>query len=230
MPLVEETRQRHPRLLERAETLAADKAYDDGADKEALYEKHGIVPLIPPRNLWTRGEAMRLLDPSHHDTIDYDARGHLHCKIDPFEPDVEKAFAPMQYMGFENERAAHKFRCPAAAYGIECKNRDACQCAPRVRDGNWGRVVRVPLDVDRRIFGPVLFDTRTFEKGYNTRTSVERVHSRLDNVFALEHTFLRGLKRVRLQVTLILSLMQALAVSWIEMGKPENIRRVLRAA
>lgn len=230
IPLVEDLRGNHPKLYERAETLDADKGYDDGADKQTLYDDHGITPLIPPRNLWTKGEPIRLLNPKVHDTIHYGYDGKLYCKIAPFEPEAAKSFAPMQYMGFEKDRGVHKFRCPAAAYGIECKNRDACKCTPAVRDGKWGRTVRVPLDRDRRIFGPVLFDTRSFEKLYNKRTSIERVNSRLDNIFGLEHTYFRGLKTIRLRVTLILAVMHAVAVAWIKMGKPQNLRRILRAA
>lgn len=230
MPLVKELRENHPKLYERAQEISGDKGYDDGKDKQTLYEDHEITPLIPPRNLWSQGEPIRPLNPKIHDTVHYGHDGKLYCKIAPFESDAAKVFAPMQYMGFEKDRSVHKFRCPAAAYGIECQNRESCKCSPRVRDGKWGRTVRVPLDRDRRIFGPVLFDTREFKKLYNRRTSVERVNSRLDNIFGLEHTYFRGLKKIRLRVTLILAVMQAVAVSWIEMGKPRNLRRILPAA
>ena len=48
--LVEEAKRRHPDLIERAETLSADKGYDDGEDKAELWDEHAIAPLIPARD------------------------------------------------------------------------------------------------------------------------------------------------------------------------------------
>ena len=112
VPLVEETRRRHPRLAARARTLAADKGYDDGADKAALWDAHQIAPIIPPRRCG-RGR-MEPLDPRRSDTIYYSSTGEVACKIAPFEPDPAKVFAPMQFQGFEADRQTLKSRCCAA--------------------------------------------------------------------------------------------------------------------
>ena len=121
-------------------------------------------------------------------------------------------------MGFEQDRGTLKFRCPAAAYGIECKNRDACRCRPGVREGEFGRVVRVPLDRDRRLFMPAHRHSRTFRKAYKKRTSVERVNSRIDGAYGFERHTIRGQAKMHLRVGLALIVMLATAVAWIRAG------------
>jgi hypothetical protein len=231
MPMVRDLKEKHSELYERVESLAADKGYDDGADKAELYDDHGITPLIPPRNmLGQKDDPIRPLDPDRHDTIYAGPTGEIYCRVAPMESDPEKAFASMRFMGFEKKRGTLKFRCPAAAFGIECHNRDACRCAPRVRDGKYGRVVRVPLEKNRRIYLPQHFHSQGFKAAYKKRTSVERVNNRLDNVHGFEHTHLRSLDRIQLRAGLVMIIMLASARSWILAGKEKNIRRILRPA
>lgn len=229
MPMIEKLGREHPELLARTETLAADRGYDDGADKAALYDDHGITPLIDTRNL-ARGEAMKALDPARHDTIYFSPTGDVCCKVDPFQTDPDKAFASMQFMGFEKERGSLKFRCPAAAYGLECKNREACHCAPGVRDGAYGRVVRVALDRDRRIFMPLHRHSRGFIEAYKKRTAVERVNSRIDQVYGFERHFIRGKAKVKVRLGLALLVMLGTAVAWVEAGQVDKLRSLVKAA
>lgn len=228
LPLIEKLEREHPELHERVESLAADRGYDDGGDKAALWDDHGIVPLIDTRDL--HGGRMQALDEQRHDTIYYSPTGEVSCKVDPFEPEPAKAFAALQFMGFEKQRGTLKFRCPAAAFSLECKNREACHCAPAVRDGQYGRVVRVPIERDRRIFMPLHRHSQGFEKGYNKRTAVERVNSRIDQVYGFERHFIRGKKKVRLRLGLALLVMLGTALAWVEAGKVERARSLIRAA
>ncbi len=232
MPMVEEIKEKHPALHARAEALSGDRGYDSGKDKAALYESHGIAPLIDTRDMRQKKEIQtwQPLDPERHDAIYYDGTGRVACKIDPFEPSDEKAFAAMEFKGFEKDRETLKFRCPAAAYGIECKNRDACRCKIAVRDGHHGRIVRVPLDRDRRLFMPVHRHSRTFRKAYKKRSSVERVNSRIDQVYGFEHHFIRGQAKMELRVGLTMIVMLATAAAWIRAGRKEDARSLLRAA
>jgi hypothetical protein len=232
MPMVGEIKKKHPALHARAEALSGDKGYDDGKDKAALYDGHAIKPLIDTRDMRQKKEIQtwQPLDPEHHDTIYFDGTGRVACKIDPFEPSDEKAFATMEFKGFEKDRETLKFRCPAAAYGIECKNRDACRCRLAVRDGHHGRVVRVPLDRDRRLFTPVYRHSGTFRKAYKKRSSVERVNSRIDQVYGFERHFIRGQAKMELRVGLTMIVMLATAAAWIRARRKENARSLLRAA
>ena len=228
MALMERVRQRHPQLLARARTLAADRGFDDGADKKALYEDYGVAPVIPARDL-NQG-AMQPLDEQRSDTIYVSPTGEVCCKIAPFAANETQRFAAMQFMGYEAARATLKFRCPAAAYGLECKNRDTCAGSWRAKHGAYGRVVRVALDKDRRLFGPIYAHSYRFEDEYKHRTSAERLFYRFDHMYGFERHAILGLKRMRARVTLALIAMQATAVGWIEAGQAENLRRLRPAA
>jgi hypothetical protein len=227
MPMIQRLEKEQPDLLARIQGLRADRGYDDGADKKALYDGYGIAPLIDTRDL--HQGRMQPLAPQHHDTVYYSPTGRVCCKVDPMEGNPDKAYADMQFMGFEPDRQTLKFRCPAAAYGLECKNREACQCAPAVRDGEYGRVVRVNLDRDRRIFMPIHRHSQAFEREYAKRTSVERVNSRIDLVYGFEHHYLRGIKRMRLMVSLSMIVMSATALGCVKKGQQEKMRRLRTA-
>lgn len=228
MPLIERLSERQRHIYERIERLSADRGYDDGQDKAELYDEHGIIPVIPARDV--HQGRMQALDQQHHDTIYYSPTGEVCCRVAPLEPNDEKAYAAMQFMGYEAERKSLKFRCPAAAYGLTCRNREACHCAPQVRDGAYGRVVRVPLQRDRRLFTPLYLHGQNFERAYNKRTAVERVNSRLDQVYGFERHFIRTLPKMRLRLNLAMIIMLATAVAWIEAKQPERMRSLVRVA
>lgn len=230
MPLVDQFEKRLPEVHARAETLAADKAYDDGADKAALWDRHGIKPLIPPRDMSRGGEAYQPLDQRRSDTIFIGPEGEVACKIAPFDEDPNKVYAAMQFQGFEADRNTLKFRCPAKAFGLTCLNRQACACSPLVRDGRFGRVVRVALDRDRRRLLPIHAPSAAFERAYKRRTAVERVNARLDRVHGLEWALVDSRARMALRVNMALLAMQASALAWLEAGQPGQIRKLLSAA
>jgi len=232
MAMIENLKRDHPQLHQRVETLSADKGYDDGADKAALWDEHGVSPLIDTRDCFTHTPqgAMRPLDAQTHDTIYYGPTGEVWCKIDPFAASDADKYVPMQYMGFEEKRESLKFRCPAVAFGVECKNSEACKGSWRAKRGDYGRVVRVPLDTDRRLFFPAWRHSRTFKSAYKKRSSVERVNSRIDQVYGFERHFIRGLRKMRFRIDLAMIVMLSTAVAWIEAGKEENIRSLVKAA
>ncbi|MGE5575796.1 MAG: DDE transposase, partial [Syntrophothermus sp.] len=67
-------------------------------------------------------------------------------------------------------------------------------------------------------------------KLYKKRTAVERVNSRLDNVFGFERHFIRGLKKMKLRCTLALVVMLAMALGRIKEKNGENLRSLVEAA
>lgn len=220
LPLAEKFQERHPEPAARMEDLSADRAYDDGADKAALHQEHGVLPIIPARDM--RKGRPQPLDPSRHDTIYVSPTGEVLCKIDPLAESEEQRFCAMQYQGHEQEREALKFRCPAAAFGVECKNQAAC--AGRTKDQRFGRVVRVPLGRDRRLFAPLYAHSQRFKDIYKGRTSIERIFFRLDHLYGFEHTLVRGLGKMRALASVGLSAMLATALGWIKIGRPDKIR------
>ena len=72
-----------------------------------------------------------------------------------------------------------KYRCPAAAYGLECAGRETCYRQAGTKAGAYGRIVRIDIKKqDRRIFTPTPYDSPSWRRGYNRRSALERINSR----------------------------------------------------
>jgi hypothetical protein len=128
--------------------LAADRGYDAADFNAELYDTHGIRPIIDTRRMW-KDEATRPLFPDRADMFVYDERGQVSC-VCPWSGDVRH----MAFMGFEKDRKTLKYRCPASAFDTDCKGRYWCEQGRRV--SSFGRIVRVPLDTDRRLSDPLI--------------------------------------------------------------------------
>ena len=169
--------------------------------------------------MW-KEEETKLLDPTRADNLVYDEKGQLYCHC-PSDDERRE----MAYQGFEKSRNCLKYRCPAAAYGFPCAGRRQCGSG---RYGRYGRVVRVPLELDRRIFTPIARSSYAWTRGYKERTVVERVNSRLDGSFQFERHYIRGKKKMQLRVGLALMVMLALAVGHLRAGEKEKIRSLVQ--
>ncbi len=228
--LLDHLDQTHPQLTERADYLSADKAYDAAQHNENLWEVYNIKPVIDVRNCWQdQPHQPRQVFPDGVDTIFYTAEGNVLCRCrdeagPPEHPDPLSNYEPMVFQGFEADRGCLKYRCPAAASGVECTQRDLCQGC----HSDYGRVVRVPLDLDRRLFTPLARDAKAWRRQYKKRTAVERVNSRLDGAFGFERHTIRGLKKMRFRVGLALGVMLALALSAVQAGQREQIRSLVK--
>ena len=216
IPMVEDAEQKHFREIE---TLAADKAYDSGPHSEALYDEHGIKPIIDIRDNWKDGEETKALAPDRRDNIAYDYRGTVYCYCPSSDARYEMAF-----YGFEKDRKTLKYKCPSAAYGTECKGYAQCS------EGTKGKIVRIPLEVDRRIFVPIARSSYKWQRIYNGRTAVERVNSRIDLSFGFEHHFIRGKAKMTLRVGLALLVMLSMALARIKRDQMEDMRSLIKQA
>jgi hypothetical protein len=225
-PLVEQMEKHHGDLFKKAETLAGDRAYDAKETNVYLHDEKNILPIIDNRMMWKEEpDNPRPLDGDRVDTVFYRETGEVVCRY--LDGPVEKDnYAAMAFCGYEKDRGCLKYRCPAAAYGMTCTQQDICAGGTQ---GKWGRIVRVPLKKDPRIFIPVPRPSNQFKRLYKRRTSIERVNGRLDNSFGFERHFLRGMKRMRLRMGLALLVMLAMAVGCLEAGKPENMRSLVWA-
>ena len=169
--------------------------------------------------MWKQ-EQTRLLDESAADNVVYDEKGQVYCCCPRTGEQRELA-----YQGFEKDRQCLKYRCPATAYGFECQGRS--DCGPG-HSSEYGRVVRIPLETDRRIFTPLARSSYAWVRGYRRRTAVERVNSRLDGSFQFERHYIRGHKKMQLRVGLALIVMLALAVGHLKEGENEKIRSLVQ--
>ncbi|MBP7510106.1 MAG: transposase [Prolixibacteraceae bacterium] len=223
--MLREISERHTGLLKRTKTFSADRGFDDGEDKQYIYEKYGISPIIPARNLSKKME-MIPIDETKSDTIYYSGTGQVFCKIQPFK--LGEEYSPMQCHGYEKDRGTLKFRCPAAAYGKKCENQGCCRSM--IKDKGFGRIVRIPINKDPRLFLPIYSHSKKFKREYNKRTSTERVFSRIDNMFGFEEHRIFGLKRTQLKVALTMIAMTSTAIGYIKSGEEEKIRRYFQVA
>jgi hypothetical protein len=225
IPLVENVEAHYPDIHENMRECAADKGYDSAQNNAELYDDHHIKPVIDTRTLW-KTKTHETLYPDRYDVFTYDETGRVFCTC-PSEKRGQDETRPLAFMGFEKDRSTLKYRCPAAAFGFECAGRAECEKLSPVGVGDFGRIVRIPLDLDRRIFTPIARHTDKWEKAYDRRTSVERVNSRLDQVLGFEHHTIRGKAKMETRVTLALVVMLAMALGRIRIGQTDKMRSLV---
>ena len=215
--MIEALDRKHPELIEKCETMGADRGYDDTKFYVKLWDNYGIKPVIDIRNMWKDGEKTRQLD--NYENIVYNYEGNVYCVC--METGVQRE---MCVGGFEKDRKKHgtlRKLCPAKQYGIECKYMNKCQ----VKQG-----IRIDIDLDRRIFTPIDRASYKWERTYAKRTSVERVNSRLDVSFGFEKHYIRGLKKMKIRSGIALCVMLAMAVGRIKEKQSDKMRSLVKSA
>lgn len=232
--MIAEVFQETPALADRCEDFAADRGLDCGKTKALLWDAYRIRPLIDTRELWREEKQMpnydptqpmtRPLYPERVDTIVHTEKGTVHC-ICPAKG-VQRDLA---FQGFEADRNTLKYRCPAAAYGLDCQGQAQCHAAGQVKPGEYGRIVRIHLtEHDRRIFTPTPYGSPSWQRGYNRRSALERINNRIDNSFGFENHFIRGQGKMQTRVGLALAVMMAMALGHIKAGRVEQMRSLVQ--
>jgi hypothetical protein len=115
----------------------------------------------------------------------YDQKGCVYC-ITPDFADQKT----MACRGFDKSRNALKFRCPVEQCGVNCRDKKSCKIPKNIR---------IPLSHDPRIFTSVSRSSYKWKRLYNSRSAIERVNSRIDNMFGFEKHTIRGQKKNVLQ-------------------------------
>lgn len=218
LPIVDQTNELHPVVIENCEELSGDKGYDSEKNNKDLYDLYEINPIIDKRSDWRDTDQTRPLFADRVDTVVYDVKGNISC-ICPKTGEMR----PMAAWGFEPDRKTLKYRCPAAVFGLECKGRQQCPGAQT----DYGKIVRISIDTDRRMFTPIARDTAAWERAYDRRTSVERVNSRIDRVLGFEQHTIRGLKKMEVRVGIALIVLLSMALGRIRVGQREQMRSLL---
>jgi hypothetical protein len=212
--LLKQAQEDHPFLIERCESLAADRGYDDVKLIREVWESWQALAIVDIRNCWRDGETTKLVEGAEN--IVYDYRGTISCVCPRTGTQHEMAYA-----GLERERGTLKYRCPASHYGIQCAGRDKCPI---------GKAVRIPMAQEPRVFTPLPRNTYKWKRLYAGRTAVERVNSRLDNVYGFENHTIRGMAKMRMRCTLALAVMLAMALGRIRAQQPQKMRSLVRPA
>jgi len=170
----------------RIETLAYDKAAD-AEEVHAVLDKAGIAPVIENRALWKERPERMLPGHDGRSNVVYDESGTIYC-YDTTSP--EPVRHRMAYIGHEAKRGTLKYRCPAMHEGWACPHHEKCNA-----DKRYGKTVRVKREIDLRRFPPVPRATKTFERLYRGRTSVERVNARLKIYWGADDGNITGAQR-----------------------------------
>ena len=232
--MVGQSFQQTPELAERCDDFTADRGLDSAETKTLLWDDHQIKPVIDIRELWREEKGEPGYDPEQPvtrslyservDTIVYTEKGTLHC-ICP----VTGEQRDMAFQGFEADRNTIKYRCPAAAYGFECKGGKQCSTLGQVNPGAYGRCVRINITKqDRRIFTPIPYGSPSWDRCYNRRSALERINNRIDNSFGFEKHFIRGKAKMQSRVGLAIAVMMAMALGHVRAGRINQMRSLVR--
>lgn len=215
--MIDDLNEAHPELIERCETLEADRGYDDTKLYEKLWDDYKIKPVIDIRNKWKDKDKTRQLQ--DYENVIYNYKGNVYCVC--METGIERE---MCVGGFEKDRKSHgtlRKLCPAKQYGIECKYMDKC----KVKQG-----IRIDIEEDRRIFTPIDRASYKWERTYDKRPSVERVNSRLDESYGFEKHYIRGLRKMNIRCGIALCVMLAMAVGRIKENQADKMRSLVQSA
>ena len=91
-----------------------------------------------------------------------------------------------------------------------------------------GKIYKIYTSYDERVFLPVARDSIKFARLYKGRTAVERLNGRLDRDFMFEDHCIRGLKKMKMMVSLTLLTMNAMALGKIKQGETEHLAALTR--
>lgn len=151
--MVDELKEERPEILEKCETMEADRGYDDAKIIIKLYDEHKIKPVIDIRNMWKDPDGTRQLE--GYENVVYNYKGNIYCYC--LEAGTRRE---MPSGGFKKDRLTLKKLCPAKQYGLECKCKEKCP----VKQG-----IRISLETDRRIFTPIDRASCKWERYYDKR-------------------------------------------------------------
>jgi transposase len=215
--LIDDLYETHPELIRRCETLEGDRGYDDTKLYVKLWDDYDIKPVIDIRNMWKDEDKTRQLQ--DYENVTYNYKGNVYCTC------METGkIREMCVGGFEIDRkrcGTLRKLCPAKQYGLECKYIDKC----KVKQG-----IRIDIEQDRRIFTPIDRASYKWKRTYNTRTSVERVNSRLDESYGFEKHYIRGIKKMKVRCGIALCVMLAMAVGRIKENQADKMRSLVKSA
>lgn len=204
----------------RLETLAYDKAADDGKVHELLHDRD-IKPVIENRSCWPKdGDPEKVIGgrvPLH---VVHDEAGTVFCYDTTGPVPIRRA---MSYAGHERDRGTLKYRCPARVEGFACGSEAKCNAGK-----SYGLTVRVPQAVDLRRFPSIPRATPQFGRLYKGRTAVERVNDRLKVLWGVDDGNVVGARRFCAHVSAVLIIHLACATLLAKAQRTEGSFGTLR--
>ena len=171
---------------------------DKGYDSTELIEwltTERISPVIDIRNMCQGDETKQFKDMN----IVYNYKGKVYYITDSGK-EIE-----LLYKGYDKSRDSQR-------YGFHPKYEDK-------------RIFRIPLKTDPRIFTKVARNSKKWRRLYKKRTSIERVNGRIDRDFQFEKHTIRGLKKMKMFLTVTFIIQLTLAKAKIESGITNGLAR-----
>jgi len=184
----------------------------DATELIRLIKSMHIHPVVDIRNMWKDKEETK----QYKDTdIVYDAKGGVYFV--ELDDNGEPVNVKMDYKGYDKQK-----KC--------------------LRYAHKGKIYKIYISYDERIFLPIARDSEKFKRLYKGRTAVERLNGRLDRDYMFEDHTIRGLKKMNLMVSLSMIVMNGMALGKINRelknckpgekvkGNLEGLRSLKRAA
>jgi len=190
-----------------ADYLLLDRGYDS-TDMIKTIKGAGIIPVVDIRNCWKDGEKTKqykktdMVYNAYGEVFHYDFVEVTDKETD--ETKMEWQPVKMKYEGYDRQK----------------------NC---LRYSHKGKIHKIYVSHDERIFLPIARDSKKFKRIYKGRTSVERLNGRLDRDYMFEEHCIRGQKKMTLMVGLSMIIMNGMAIGKIRNGR-EKIRSLTNAA
>lgn len=164
-----------------------------GEPLQHLLEDADILPIIDAPHRWKEEETRQYLDTD----IVYNQSGQVFWVDDQCE-EIE-----LLYKGYDKS-------CDSLRYGFH----------PQYQDD---RIFRLKRSFEPIIFNKVGRASQKFKRQYKKRTSVERVNGRLDRDFRFENHTIRGLKKMRLAISMSFLVMIGFALAKLKTGNQAHL-------
>jgi hypothetical protein len=217
-----------PALVEQAQgnlppkqmqTLAYDKAADDEKVHAALHAA-GIKPVIQNRALWKEEPERPLPGGRYPLHLVHDEAGTVYCYDMVSNPPVRHRMA---CIGYEKDREALKYRCPARHEDWACPSEKRCNTGKV-----YGLTARIPCELDLRRFPAIPRATKQFERLYKGRTASERVNARLKIFWGADDGNVTGARRFHAFVGVVMVVHLGLATLLASASRWEGTLGCLR--
>lgn len=118
-----------------------------------------------------------------------------------FIVDEKRELISLKYLGYDKIRETLRYSCGQKVYSIE-------------------------ISEDPRVFTPIARDSLKWKKIYNKRTALERINGRFDRDFNLENHKVRGLKKAKVLIDIMMIGMMSIAKGHILNNEVEKIRKI----
>ena len=211
--LLAQMEQKQPEILKTADTLAADKGYDDTKLIKKCWDNYQIKPVIDIRNMWKDGEGTHLL--TGKDNVVYNYKGNVYCYCPKTQTRREMASG-----GFEKDRNTLKKLCPPNITELNVKVEPNAQL-PRGYGYHFLKIEESLHPLIARVTSGR--KNTTSGQPWNELTVVSTYR------LALNYIRLGGIAKMKVRCGLALCVMLAMALGRVKENQADKMRSLVTA-